>query len=353
MSARGRVAVLHALLTGKIEPSAGVVEKVFGCLQCGACARNCPSGINVPELIYAGRWYLRSRNGGDVALRVIAKYVLRYPGPAFKIARFPGTPFGGYLKRTGLLPARFNMPDRTLKDSMPEIHASGTKGRVAIFTGCGINFLFPDLGRALIQVLAGLGYEVILPKGEVCCGVPFRALGMEREARDFARRNIRVFGKIKADAVISLCPTCILALKKEYPLMVGSGVETAMDISSFLTEYEDDIFKNRLNTKGVYHDPCHMLHGLNIRREPRDVLKKCGVDLIDTVPPGCCGFGGTHSIKFREESLRIAQTRRDALEASSAREVFTSCPGCRLQLRKVTGRSKVLHIIEAIERAVG
>src|SRR3990172_6362531 len=86
------------------------------------------------------------------------------------------------------------------------------RGRVAIFTGCSINFIFPNLGESLINVLQKFGYEVVLPKGETCCGNPLRSLGLEEEAVEQAKKNYRVFSRLKVEAVLSLCPTCTLTL---------------------------------------------------------------------------------------------------------------------------------------------
>ncbi len=78
-----------------------------------------------------------------------------------------------------------------------------------------------------------IGYEVVLPKGEVCCGSPLRALGLEEEAIALAKKNYQIFSKLKVEAILSLCPTCSLTLKSEYPKLIGHGLEKAMDISVF------------------------------------------------------------------------------------------------------------------------
>ena len=60
---------------------------------------------------------------------------------------------------------------------------------MAIFTGCSINFLYPHLGVSLINILLKAGYEVVVPSGEVCCGMPLRTLGMEDEAIELAKKT--------------------------------------------------------------------------------------------------------------------------------------------------------------------
>jgi glycolate oxidase iron-sulfur subunit len=250
-----------------------------------------------------------------------------------------------------LLPDHFRIPAK-LPDQ-PVYKATGTsKGRVAVFAGCSTRYLFPHLGEALVRVLSNLGYEVILPREEQCCGVPFRTLGMEDKAVDYARRNLAVFSRLKADAVVSLCPTCIVALKKMYPELIGEGTDNIMDVASFLLRHEGRAFSKRLLMKGFYHDPCHMIYGLNITEEPRKILRECGIELVEGDQNSCCGFGGSYSIKFRNESIKFARARAEEIESSEAEAVFTSCPGCLLQLKKVVKKAGVFHIIEAIDSAV-
>ena len=75
----------------------------------------------------------------------------------------------------------------------------------------------------MINILLKSGYEVIVPGGEVCCGMPLRALGLEEEARELAKRNMRIFGKLKAEAVLSLCPTCVSVIKTNTQRLLTAG----------------------------------------------------------------------------------------------------------------------------------
>ncbi|MFH1057436.1 MAG: (Fe-S)-binding protein, partial [Pseudomonadota bacterium] len=54
-NARGKMLLLKEVLEGKLELSQEMVETLFQCTTCAACAHNCPSGVNVPEIIKAVR----------------------------------------------------------------------------------------------------------------------------------------------------------------------------------------------------------------------------------------------------------------------------------------------------------
>jgi glycolate oxidase iron-sulfur subunit len=201
----------------------------------------------------------------------------------------------------------------------------------------------------LINVLQKFGYEVVLPKGETCCGAPLRALGLDQEADELAKKNYRVFSRLKVDAVLSPCPTCTMSLRTEYPKTIGKGLERAMDISTFFEDklkHVDKIYKT-----SFYHDPCHLYYGLGVKEEPREIIRKSGLDLVGSGEQGCCGFGGLYCLSFKEMSSGLLQKRAGRIIESNADMVITSCPGCVLQLSRTITDRPVLHLIELIEEA--
>jgi glycolate oxidase iron-sulfur subunit len=254
-----------------------------------------------------------------------------------------------FLANKGIIPFSPELPEAPLRRTDQVFKTQKRKGRVAVFTGCSVNYLFPHLGESLIHVLQQFGYEVVLPKGEVCCGAPLRALGLEEEAEEQAKRNYRVFSRLKVDAIVSLCPTCTLFLKKEYPKIIGKGLEKAMDISVFFRDKLGSA--ESIQKTSVYHDPCHLLHGLGVKKEPREIIRMAGIDLIELGDEGCCGMGGLFCLSYREMSGNLLNKRTQAIIGSKADTVITACPGCILQLsRSITDRP-VLHLIELIEEA--
>ncbi len=349
MGARGRITLLRNLLEGRLNPSALLNERIFSCLLCGACSETCPLGVDVVESIYRGRALLSESDRRRRYLRVLARLSSRWPDLAFKIARVGQHIVFPALARRGIIPFSPELTEVPLRKMDQVFRVNRKRGRVAIFTGCSVNYVLPHLGESLINILQRLKYEVVLPKGEVCCGAPLRGLGLEREAKELARKNLRVFDRLKVEAILSLCPTCTVTLRNEYPKMIGYGLEKATDISVFFKDKLD--VAESIGKTAVYHDPCHLTYGLGIRQEPREIIRKAGIHLREAEDSGCCGFGGLFCFSFRDMSDRILEKRSVQIMATEADAVVTSCPGCVLQLsRKITERP-VLHLVELIEEA--
>jgi glycolate oxidase iron-sulfur subunit len=96
----------------------------------------------------------------------------------------------------------------------------------------------------------------------------------------------------------------------------------------------------------AYHDPCHLADGLGVTKEPREILKALGLELVETGERSCCGFSlaATH----REMSEGLLDDRKKEFE--QAETLVTACPGCMMQLGRSHGN--VVHIIQLLDDAV-
>jgi len=66
--------------------------------------------------------------------------------------------------------------------------------RIALFVTCIGDTLFPEAGRATVQVLERLGHEVVFPDEQTCCGQMHMNSGYAREAQQLGRRFAEIFG---------------------------------------------------------------------------------------------------------------------------------------------------------------
>jgi len=102
----------------------------------------------------------------------------------------------------------------------------------------------------------------------------------------------------------------------------------------------------------IYHNPCHLKYGLGIEREPKEIIRKIGIDLVETQGERCCGFGGIFSLSYRELSQGLLEKCIRYYINASAETIITSCPGCMIQLTKGVKNKPVIHLIEVIEAAL-
>lgn len=358
MGARGRVMLLRQLAEGALEPSETLEHRIFSCLLCGACTASCPLGVDVTEALYEGRARLRrlrkSKDFLGLGLRLGLKRapssikVLRFfqdMGEVFPLHRIP--PFR-QLKALGII-----APDASLRDGASLYKAARPKARIAVFAGCTVNFLYPHIGHALIRSLNALHYDVVLPKGEVCCGAPLRGLGFEDDAIEMAERNIAVFRKMNVEAVIGLCPTCVHTVRDEYRKRGGDGIDNAVEVARFFSDKAPQLHALKGRTEGgqqiVYHEPCHSRYSLSSGKEPQRLLASLGVPPVEA-EQGCCGFGGPFRVLYPDLAEALLEKRAAAYR--HAEVIATSCPNCILQLRSGMKDKSIKHLIEVIDETI-
>ena len=356
MSARGRVVLLKKFIEGELGPSEILDERIFSCMLCGACNTLCPLGIRITDAVYEGRKSLRISGHRRRLLGIAAKLAFKRASTGFKVLKF--------LEGIGeILPVHrlrhfrmlhemgINISGPSLRDGMSLFKVAKPRGRVAVFAGCTVNFLYPHIGNSLVTILNSMNYDVVLPKGEVCCGAPLLGLGFEEDAAELAERNIKVFNKMSVEAVIGVCPTCVYFIRDEYKRLLGDGVEKAMEVTQFFTgvlpEIKKDMGRNAMRV--AYHDPCHAIYSLGLHAEPRALLRLLGVNPIDS-EKGCCGFGGTFRVLYPDISKGLLDKRMEGYEEADM--IVTSCPNCILQLRSSIKGRNIKHIVELIAEAV-
>lgn len=352
MSARGRLALLRGLAEKRLTPTKTLSDRIFSCLLCEACKGICPLGLDIPEIIYGGRRGLRNSSLKGRLLGGATSFFINRMDIAFLLLSLLRRVFS---TRFSYLPPITTTP---LKRIQGVYRNRKAVGRVAVFLGCSVNYIYPSHGEALINILRRHNYEVVILSGEVCCGAPLRSMGLEDEMIPLAKRNIEIFKNIKAMAVVSLCPTCTMVIKRQYPLLTGDMIPNIMDVNEFLVRH--GILKGLMmgGMTVTYHDPCHLSYGLGITEEPRRLLQ--GIEGIRFVemrhPRDCCGFGGPFSMLFKDLSMDIGRRKIEDIKYTDAKTVVTSCPGCIMQLgnlKRQTGTDiQIMHIVELIDRAM-
>ncbi|MBF0537567.1 MAG: (Fe-S)-binding protein [Nitrospirae bacterium] len=349
-TARGRLKLLKSLAERQIKPGASLNDKLFSCLMCGNCTSSCPLNIDIDEVFSHARGLLKENDSRHSTLRILTKLAFKNTDLTLKFIR----PFQKILEKKltdmRFLPQNMGLIENPFKKT--EVFRPAEKiGRVAVFSGCSVKHIYPELSYSLATVLNALKYEVVFPHSEVCCGAPFRSLGMEADARSYAEKNYDVFSRLKVDAIVSLCPTCVVALTKHYPRLIGKELNNVYDISTFLKD-KVTIKKKQIKLKVSFHDPCHQKNFLKVTLQPRELLTQCGAELVEPKRPLCCGFGGTYSFFHKEASDRILEATSAQLLSTGCDVVVTSCPNCIFQLSKGLTEKPILHLIEVLEESI-
>lgn len=236
--------------------------------------------------------------------------------------------------------------------------------KVSLFVTCLVDQLWSNIGTSCVAVLRRAGCDVEFDNRQTCCGQPAFNTGYRDEARQVAKRFIEVFEQSTAGAIVSPSGSCVAMvhhfseLFAEDPQWCERAQAIAArthELSSFLIRVlkVDDVgatWQGRL----TWHDACHGLRDLNIKTEPRSLIRKVrGAELIELEnAESCCGFGGTFSVKYPEISLAILDQKIEAIERSGANAVVSGDASCLMQiggrLSRRSSQVKVMHLAELL-----
>ena len=247
---------------------------------------------------------------------------------------------------------------RTLPECTP---ARGERrGRVGFFAGCVMAELFSDVNAASVRVLARNGFEVVVPRGQACCGALHAHAGDEAAADELARRNAQAFADAGVDRVVVNAAGCGAALREATERLSGEGGALAgsvSDIAEFLDAEGLRPPAGRLDARVCYDDPCHLLHAQQVEAAPRRLLAGIpGLELVPHDDPGgCCGAAGIYNLTQPRMSRAVLDRKMRSLAAASPDVIASGNPGCLMQLRAGVAahdlRARVAHPISLLDEA--
>jgi glycolate oxidase iron-sulfur subunit len=269
------------------------------------------------------------------------------------------------------LPAGATMEARA--DALVFHPAGVAKARVAFFTSCVMEVMFPRINRAAVRLLVLAGAEVTVPRKQGCCGALQAHAGMRRLAKELARANVRAFAPGGYDFIVNDSAGCGAALREAGELLHDDSLaaeaaglaERVRDISEALAklglpEPAAALHSKRDAAKPLrvgYHDPCHLAHAQKVRSEPRALLGRLpGVELVDLPNSDwCCGSAGVYNLAQPEMADAQLAQKLDAIAAADPEVVVASNPGCALHMARGARERglavRLEHIVETLERA--
>ena len=369
---RGRIVLMKQVLEGGL-PWTAAQPHIDRCLGCLACEPACPSGVPYRDLLSPFRALAKNQfqlSVGERLRRFLASQTIPFPG-RFRLASKVGRLAKNlrFLTPTILKPMLDLLPESIpASQTWPEITPaqSQRRARVALLAGCAQQVLDPDINTATIEVLARNGVEVIVPRGQGCCGGLAWHTGDLKSAQSFARRNLDAF-PADVDAILSNAAGCGSAMHEYHLILKGTPDEEranafrkrVMDVSVFLARLGlRELPKGRgPSLRVAYHDACHLANAQNVRREPRELLRKIsGVQLLELADSHlCCGSAGTYNLDQPSIAASLGKKKAQTVIATGANVVASGNIGCltqlRVQLAKLGSSIPVRHTMQVLRDA--
>ncbi|HWE33461.1 MAG TPA: (Fe-S)-binding protein [Solirubrobacteraceae bacterium] len=235
--------------------------------------------------------------------------------------------------------------------------------RVALFTTCLVDALFPDAGRATVGLLERLGQPVEFPLEQTCCGQMHANSGYFEV--ELVRRYVETFAEY--DAVVVPSGSCAGSIHHQHPMIARATGDDALaakaeaaaaktfELSQFLIDVlgTDDVgayFPHSV----TYHPTCHSMRMLGVGDRPLRLLRNVrGINLVELPRyDECCGFGGTFSVKNPDVSVAMLADKIEAVIATGAEVLCAGDRSCLMHigggLERIRAGVRTMHLAEIL-----
>ncbi len=232
--ARGKNYLTKLILKGEQEFTPEMAEILGKCLLCKRCVANCPSKTQIDRVVVAARAQMVKEKGLGFIKNFVFRRAMANRKAMGRYARLMQT-FQWLMPKTegtvrhlpdfikSLGGRNFPALAKTfLRDRVKPVYAplGPRKMTVAFFMGCATDFVYPELGLALITFLTRRGVEVRVPQEQNCCGAAILFSGDFETARLLADQNVKALKDV--DYVVTACGTCSSTLKDYKKYLAGS-----------------------------------------------------------------------------------------------------------------------------------
>jgi glycolate oxidase iron-sulfur subunit len=368
---RGRIYLIKQIAEGQA-PTEKTRLHLDRCLTCRNCESTCPSGVQYGNLVDIGRKWAEentpSRPIGERITRWALKEGLTKPAlfnSAMSLGRLvrPFMPSG--MKRKIPLVKNKALDSQINPYARPNTHHAR---KMLILEGCVQPGMLPNINSATARVLDALKIQLLSAPSATCCGALRYHLNDQVGGLDNVKQNIDAWWPMVesgVEAIIMTASGCGVMVKDYGHLLANDAAyatkakkisELTKDISEVMANLQNELVAligTDQKPGVVYHPPCTLQHGQQIRGKVEGLLSSLGIGVrLCNDSHLCCGSAGTYSVTQPELSEQLRKNKLQnltvACEESGADVIVSGNIGCITHLQQ--DEKPVLHWIEIVDQ---
>ena len=341
------------------------VKRLYQCTLCGRCKEFCPTGIDTVNLLTTMREHAVETNLAPSRITSLPKTFETNHNPFEMKHEYRVNWFDERARENKRLIRKLEKLDSSLVQKLRYTPLKiddiiKPKAKVVYFVGCNSSYYGTNSGiaDAMIRIMREAGEDfTILSLDEWCCGDALALGGLPRSVEEIAKHNVEAIRKRGAEVAVFTCSGCYRMFKHEYPKLLKQDMGFEVLHSTELLEKYLNEGKLKVPTEPVkltYHDPCELGRLSGIYEQPRNVLRKQGVEIVEMAENKgdalCCGGGGLLKMTDQPLSKAFGSSRIKQVEDCGTNIVITGCPACKMTLEDAAAEKKknikVLDIVE-------
>jgi glycolate oxidase iron-sulfur subunit len=371
---RGRIYLIKQMAEGQA-PTEKTRLHLDRCLTCRNCESTCPSGVQYGNLVDIGRKWAEENTPARPLRERLTRWALKEG--LTKPALFNSAMTLGRLVRP-LMPSgiKRKIPlakNKALNQATDPYARPNTQHarKMLILEGCVQPGMLPNINSATARVLDALKIQLISATNATCCGALRYHLNDQAGGLENARQNIDAWWPIVeggVEAIVMTASGCGVMVKDYGHLLADDPTYAAKarkisgltkDIVEILPSLQNELVQligSDQKPGVVYHPPCTLQHGQQIRGKVEALLSGLGIGVrLCNDSHLCCGSAGTYSVTQPELSEQLRKNKlthlNAACEESGAEVIVSGNIGCITHLQQ--DDTPVLHWIEIVDQLIG
>ena len=317
--------------------------ELWSCLTCRTCEQRCPHDVRFSDFTRLSRVEARklSRTGRQTQAGAVLSWMRIMSMDSLKQDRLSWVP-----------------------DNLKFKKKATKKSDIMFFVGCLPHYQIShshidsnslNIATDTLAVLNAVGIQPVLLSNECCCGHDLLWNGDTESFERLAQKNWKAIKAAGVKNIVLSCPEGYQTLKEQYPRVLKGWDVQVQHISELLADRLDAgklKFKNNLDLKVTYQDPCRLGRYLGIYEAPRKLLSGLpGVELVEMPHYAqdaiCCGVSGWVNCGATAKSIQMDRLKE--ARSTGASVLVTACPKCQIHFRcalsgKVPGEKSDVEI---------
>ena len=324
------------------------------CVECKACKRECPTGVDMARLKSEFLHQYQAAHGVAWQTRLL--------GRMDRLSRWGSrlAPLSNWVLGTGLV-RRLNERLLGLDPRRPlptfarqsfvrrwgERPISRGTPTVAIFADTFNNYYEPENLEAMAAVASATGASVAVAPN-VCCGRPLLSKGLLTQARQQAQAVVTALSPL-AEAgtpILFAEPSCHSAIIDDYPLLLqgelrdkaGQLAEMSLLLEQWLPRQPKQPTFKHSPQRLIVHGHCHQKALIGVTPLISMLKRLPGAEVV-TLDSGCCGLAGMFGYEQYDVSAAIGERRLLPVARALRQDERLLAPGfsCRHQSSHLAG----------------
>lgn len=369
-STRGRARLLQEMVSGSLANdgwrSTEVRDALDLCLSCRGCATECPTGVDMAAykaefLDHHYRRRLRPLSHYSLGwLPLWLKMTARVPRlvnavTGSRLTRWAFAATAGIARERGIPPVARRAFTRDWKPR--PIRTDTLNDSVVLWPDTFNNRLTPRVAHDAVRVLGAAGFDTIVPRRTVCCGLTWHTTGQLGTARRVLERSLGAPELAGVEPVVVLEPSCATMLRKDLPELLPDDprARSLADRVVTLAELLDKVdyvgpSATSTDARGAISQPhCHQQSVLGLHADRR-VMERNGISVANELS-GCCGLAGNFGAEPGHQGIARAVAELalvPALDADPEAPTLADGFSCRTQVRQA-GHGSPRHLAELVD----